>query len=189
MRNISTRDICLISLFVALIAALSQMAIPLPGGVPLTLQTFIVPFSAAILGARRGAIAAVAYLLLGAVGLPVFAGYGGGVGRLVGLWGGFLLSYPFMAFIVGFAAERRKKYWLAVGLVCGSMLNLTMGMVQFAIVSEQSLQAAFLAAMMPFFVPEAIKMTMVFLLVPSIRRALTKSGLLPDGPEQTGAAS
>ncbi|MCL2841903.1 MAG: biotin transporter BioY [Oscillospiraceae bacterium] len=189
MRKISTRDICLISIFVALIISLSQLALPLPRGVPLTLQTFIVPFSATILGARRGAIAAIAYLLLGAVGLPVFAGFGGGLGRLIGPWGGFLLSYPIMAFVVGFAADKQRKYWLVVGLVCGSLLNLTMGMVQFAIVTGQSLWAAFLAAMMPFFLPEAIKMIMVFLSAPGIRKAFSKNGMLADEQGRTGAVS
>jgi len=172
MKKISTRDICLISVFVALIVSLSQLAIPLPGGVPLTLQTFIVPFSAAVLGAKRGAIAAIVYLLLGAIGLPVFAGFGGGFGRIIGPWGGFLLSYPFMAFIVGFAADRQKKLWLAVGLAIGSLLNLTMGMIQFAIVTQQPLWAAFLAAMRPFLLPELIKMVTVFVTAPGVRKLL-----------------
>ncbi|MCL2392129.1 MAG: biotin transporter BioY [Oscillospiraceae bacterium] len=174
MKKMSTRDICLISLFVALIASISQLAIPLPGGVPLTMQTFIVPFSAAILGAKRGAIAAIVYLLLGAVGLPVFTQFGGGLGRIVGPWGGFLLSYPLMSLIVGFSASKQKKLWFAIGLVLGSLLNLTMGMVQFAFVTEQSLEAAFLAAMAPFIFPEAIKMTLVFLTAPVLRKLLEK---------------
>jgi len=175
MKKISTRDICLISLFVALIASLSQLSIPLPGGVPFTMQTFIVPFSAAILGAKRGAIAAIVYLLLGAIGLPVFTQFGGGLGRIIGPWGGFLLSYPIMSLIVGFSADKQKKVWLAIGLVLGMLINLTMGMFQFAFVTNQSLEAAFLAAVMPFILFELIKIAFVFTIAPALRKRLEHS--------------
>ena len=183
--KLPARDICFISIFVALIVAFSQLSIPLPGGVPLALQSFIVPFSAAILGAKRGTIAAVVYLLLGAVGLPVFVGFGGGLGRIIGPWGGFLLSYPFMSFVVGFAADKQKSAWLIAGLALGSLLNLTMGMFQFSIVTQQSLWIAFGAAMAPFFLPEAIKMTMVFILAPRIRKMLSAHGMSVNKASRT----
>ncbi len=76
------RDICYIALFTALIAVLAQISIPLPGGVPLTLQTFAVPLAGLVLGSKRGTIATAVYVLLGAVGVPVFAGFSVGRGSL-----------------------------------------------------------------------------------------------------------
>ncbi|MCL2546616.1 MAG: biotin transporter BioY [Oscillospiraceae bacterium] len=172
--KMSIRDMCVISVFVALIVAVSQLAVPLPGGVPMTLQTFIIPFVAAVLGAKKGAIAAFVYVLLGAVGLPVFAGFHGGFHFIIGPTGGYILSYPLMAFIVGFSADRKKLIWLALGLILGSLLNLSMGTIQFALITGSSLQSAFFLAFTPFILIELLKMGLVFVITPIMRKALEK---------------
>ena len=175
--KISVRDMCVIAVFVALIAALTQVTIPLPGGVPLTLQTFIISFSAAMLGARRGAVAALVYLLLGAVGLPVFVGFGGGFGRIIGPWGGYLLSYPLVSLIVGHMAEKEGRQHLVMGLALGVIVNLSIGMGQLALVTGQSLGAAFAVGVLPFLLPEVIKMSAVFVLAATVKRALVAQGV------------
>jgi biotin transport system substrate-specific component len=88
----TTRDLALVALFAALTAVCAQIALTLPlvTGVPFTLQVFAVLASGAILGARRGFLSQVVYLLLGAVGLPVFARMHGGLGALAGPTGGYL---------------------------------------------------------------------------------------------------
>jgi biotin transport system substrate-specific component len=175
MKTLSTRKLCFIALFAAVMAVLSPLAIPLPGGVSLTLQTFIIALSAALLGAKLGALAATVYIMLGAVGAPVFHGFQGGFHMIVGPTGGFILSFPIMAAIIGLAAEKSGKghlLWPAMGLAVGSAVNLTMGTLQFAFVNGISLQTAFLAAFAPFIPIEAIKMAMVFALAPPIRRLL-----------------
>ena len=78
--SFSVVDLCYIAMFTTLIAVLAQVSIPLPGGVPLTLQTFAVPLAGLILGAKRGTVSALLYVLLGAVGVPVFANFTGGLG-------------------------------------------------------------------------------------------------------------
>ena len=90
------KDICYIALFTALIAILAQISIPLPGGVPLTLQTFAVPLAGLVLGSKRGTIATVVYVLLGAVGVPVFSNFTVGLGIVLVLTGGFIVSFPLM---------------------------------------------------------------------------------------------
>ena len=167
------RDICFISVFVAVIVALSQLAIPLPGGVPMTLQTFVIPLAGAVLGAKKGAIAAFAYILLGAVGLPVFAGFRGGIPSILGPWGGYILSFPFMALIVGFAADKKNLIWLGAGLIAGSVLNLSMGTLQFAFIMGYTVQAAFLIGFAPFILIELLKMGLVFIIAPRVRKQLT----------------
>jgi len=165
---------CLIALFTAVIAVMAQISIPLPWGVPFTMQPFAVALAGVVLGAKKGLAAAILYLALGAVGAPVFANFGGGFDRIIGPWGGFLLSYPFFAFIAGYAADKRRKLTLAIGLGVGSFINLTMGMMQFGFVNGVPLQEAFLAAFAPFVLLEIIKMIGVFFCGFRIRDAVEK---------------
>ena len=89
----------------AIIAALAQIVIPI-GAVPITLQTFAVGLVAAILKPREATLAATLYLILGAIGLPVFAGGGGGLQSFFGPSAGYLLAYPFFAFVTS------KLFWV-----------------------------------------------------------------------------
>src|SRR3712207_1750584 len=90
------------ALFAALTAACAWFKVPLPfTPVPITLQTLAVLLSGAMLGAYYGALSMIIYLILGAIGLPVFAGGGSGFGSLLGPTGGYLLSYPIASFVVG----------------------------------------------------------------------------------------
>ena len=90
--SLSVTDLCYIALFTALIAVLAQISIPLPGGVPLTLQTLAVPLAGIVLGPRRGTFSTLLYVLLGAIGIPVFANFTGGLGIVLGVTGGFIIS-------------------------------------------------------------------------------------------------
>ncbi|MBI2139573.1 biotin transporter BioY [Candidatus Woesearchaeota archaeon] len=95
------------ALFAALTAAVSPVKIPLGfTPVPITLQTLMVLLSGAMLGPGYGALSMVIYLLLGALGLPVFAGGGSGIASLFGPSGGYLFSYPIAAFAVGYLAKK-----------------------------------------------------------------------------------
>jgi len=183
MKKLTIRDLCFIGIFVAVIAVLAQVSIPMPLGVPLTLQTFAVPLAAIVLGAKKGCIAAIVYMLLGAFGAPVFTGFGGGLHRITGPWGGFILSYPFMALIIGWGADRhdgsrRGHVLLAVCLLLGSLLNLSMGTVQHSFVNEISLLASFASAFAPFIIVEMLKMAMAFVAGLQIRRILERNGIL-----------
>jgi biotin transport system substrate-specific component len=101
-----TTDLILVALFAAMTAIGAQISVPVMPKVPFTLQVFSVLAAGAILGARRGAYSQLVYLLLGAVGLPVFARFGAGFPVLFGPTGGYLWSYPIAAFVVGLAADR-----------------------------------------------------------------------------------
>ena len=97
------------ALFAALTGVVAWFKIPLPfTPVPITLQTLLVLMSGAMLGAYYGALAMIIYLILGAIGLPVFAGGSSGVGALLGPSGGYLLSYPIAAFVIGKMLEKKK---------------------------------------------------------------------------------
>lgn len=101
----SVREICYSGLFAAVIAIMAQISIPMPGGVPMTMQTFAITLAAVVLGAKLSTVSSVIYLLLGAVGVPVLANFSGGFDKFIGPTGGFLISFPLMAFIIGWGCR------------------------------------------------------------------------------------
>ena len=102
------RHIVLSGLFAAITAALSQVMISIPvSPVPITLQVFSVALAGAVLGGRLGALSQLVYIIVGAAGLPVFAGFEAGIGVILGPRGGYILGFPVLAFIPGFFIERQ----------------------------------------------------------------------------------
>ena len=106
-----TRDLVICALFAAMTAILAQISIPFPGGVPLTLQLLSISLCGVLLGSKRGFMSILVYIILGAIGLPVFAGFSGGFQYIVGYSGGFIISFPLVAFIVGFVSEKTNNYF------------------------------------------------------------------------------
>ena len=152
----TTYDMCLIAIFTAIISILAQIAIPLPSGVPITLQTFGIILTGLILGAKKGAFAVLLYLLLGTVGLPVFHGFKGGLQSFIGPTGGFLLSFPIMAFFVGYGAEKKAyKYIYPIFLFLGTVLNYGCAVLVYSLVVHISISAAIAACVLPF-IPSTI---------------------------------
>ncbi len=147
-----------IALFAAIIAVLAQVTIPLPL-VPITGQTLAIGLAATILGAKYGTIAVFIYVMMGAIGLPVYAQMTGGLGILFGPTGGFLFSFLPMAFIIGFILEKRGftfKNALFANLV-GTVLSLTIGTVWLKVVVDLSWTAAFLSGFLPFVIVGILK--------------------------------
>ena len=127
----SVRDICYAGLFAAVIAVMAQISIPMPLGVPMTMQTFAITLAAVVLGSKLSAIATLVYLLLGAVGVPVLANFSGGIDKFVGPTGGFLISFPIMAYIIGLGVEHRDAFKGAfpVAVVVGTVVNYIVGVI------------------------------------------------------------
>lgn len=176
MKRITTRELCLIGIFSAIIAIFAQISIPMPYGVPMTLQTFAIPFAGIVLGVKRGTFAAVIYVLLGAAGMPVFAGFSGGPGIVFGPTGGFILSFPVMALTAGIWAEKKNKMWLAFGLILGSFINYACGTIVFMAVMSSSLQTALAACVLPFIPTAIIKIILSGMLGVRCRHILEHSG-------------
>lgn len=111
---LTTKGLVLTAMFTAVLAVLSQISIPLPGGVPITLQTFAVVFLAVNLGSGYGTVSVLVYLLIGAAGIPVFANFNGGLGVLFGPTGGYLLGFLPLAALTGLGAKRRMGPCIAL---------------------------------------------------------------------------
>ena len=109
MKKTNTKTIVMIGMFAAVLAVLSQISIPMPSGVPVTLQTFAVALTGFILGWKYGAISVGIYILLGTVGVPVFSNFSGGLGALFGKTGGFIWGFLFLAGFCGVSHITKKK--------------------------------------------------------------------------------
>jgi biotin transport system substrate-specific component len=159
-------DILMVVVFSAFVALSARVAIPW-WPVPMTLQPLAVLFTGAVLGSRRGALALLLYLAEGAVGLPVFAG-GAGVAYLLGPTGGYLLSYPVAAGLVGWLAERgwdRKLVWTAAAMSLGLLVIYAFGVVWLAGFLGD-LRAALVQGMLIFIPGDLVKIAIATLALP-----------------------
>jgi len=172
MKKTSLQNLCYISIFVAVMAVMAQISIPMPLGVPMTMQTFAVALTGAVLDAKKSSVAVFIYILLGAVGAPIFTGGNGGFSVIAGPTGGYILSFPLFAFVVGLGADKGSKMWLAAGLIVGCAINLSSGMLWLSVVTQRTVQEAFFAAVLPFVPVELIKLAMVFAIGPRLKKAV-----------------
>ena len=133
--KLSVQEVCLVALCTAVMVIMAQISIPMPMGVPMTMQTFAVTLAAVVLGAKKGALSAFVYILLGAVGLPVLAGFTGGIQYFAGPTGGFLISFPLMAFVIGLGVDRFRevKGGFILCLIGGTIVNYVIGVLSFFI--------------------------------------------------------
>ncbi|MBR2666864.1 MAG: biotin transporter BioY [Oscillospiraceae bacterium] len=172
-----TTDLAYIALCAVLIAVCSWVSIP--SAIPFTMQTFAIFCVLGLLGGRRGTIAVVVYLLLGAIGLPVFASFTGGAGILLGTTGGYMMGFIFMGII----------YWLfesligdrlavrIVSMVLGLAVCYAFGTGWFMLVYARQtgaigLSTALAWCVLPFVIPDLIKMVLALLLSGKLSRAL-----------------
>ncbi len=177
-KKFSVRDLCQIGIFSAIICICAQISIPMPLGVPMTLQTFAVPLAGMILGSKKGTTSTLIYLLIGAVGLPVFAGFKGGLSVLVGATGGFIFSFPLMSLAAGIGEKKGKKLWLIGGLILGAVINYLCGMLYFSFVTANDLRAAFMSCVLPFLPTTLIKIILVYFFGRKLKGTLIKSKVL-----------
>ncbi|MBR0413615.1 MAG: biotin transporter BioY [Clostridia bacterium] len=167
-------DVAFIGIAAAIIALCSWVSIPT--AVPFTLQTFAVFAALAILGGRNGFFAVLTYLLLGAVGVPVFAGFKGGLTALLGNTGGYLLGFLLLAavywLITALAGE--KLYIKAIALTAGLLLCYAFGTAWFMVLYIKSNGSVSLLTVLgrcvfPFLLPDAVKMALALFVSKKLR--------------------
>ncbi len=166
------RSMVYASLFGALTAIGAFIVIPMQP-VPFTLQTFFTGLSGALLGGRTGALSQVVYVILGCIGLPVFAGGKAGLGVLFGPTGGYLIGFIAGAFVIGKIVEARAEagtlLWTAMAILAGDLLIYTIGTLQLAVIAHLSALKAILIGAVPFVLPELLKLLAVTVLASKIR--------------------
>ena len=177
-RNLlSTRGLCYIGIFVAVVAVCAQIQIPQPGGVPFTLQAWAIAFSGLILGPKNAVIVAVVYGLLGAFGAPVFAGFRGGLDVIAGRTGGFIFSFPILALLAGLGARKEGFVWSFICLALGNAINLVSGMLYFSWVTSLTIPVSFGFTVAPFIIVTVIMIAVLPFMSKSIRYAMKRAGV------------
>ncbi len=166
-------DLAYIGVSVAILAVCAWISVP-AGAIPITLQTMGVCVVAGLFGAKRGTIAVLSYLVLGAIGVPVFANLQGGIGYLSGATGGFVAGFLLSAIIIGIVCEKceNKPFFMALSMVAGLGLCYGFGCVWFALVHSNgaTLGAIFTTCVLPFIVPDIIKIAISVLLVGKLKK-------------------
>ncbi len=174
-----TIDLAYIAVCAALIAVCSWISIPFT--VPFTLQTFAVFFALYFLGGKKGTIAVAVYILLGAVGVPVFAGFKGGIGALLGTTGGYIIGFILSALIF-WLFERlfgRKIYIEIIAMVLGLAVCYAFGTAWFMVVyagtkGPVTLSAALGWCVFPFIIPDLVKIGLALGLGKTLRKLIIR---------------
>ena len=178
--KLSTRDMTLIAMFTAILAICSWIYIPTT--IPFTLQNFGVFLAAGVLGGKRGSLAVFIYILLGIMGVPVFAGFTGGAGMLFGNTGGYIIGFLLSALTMWLMEVLlgKKKMILLLSMVCGLLVCYLFGTIWFIQVYSMNTGAigiggALAMCVIPFIIPDCIKIGLAFVLSMSLKRSLRKS--------------
>ncbi len=183
MKKFKTIDLILIAMFAALMAVCAWITIP--ATVPFTLQTMGVFLAIGLLGGKRGSLSVLIYVLLGAVGLPVFSGFKGGLGALLGTTGGYIIGFIASALIMWLIEKLTEKlsakdkkiaaiisiFSMLIGLIVCYAFGTAWFMVVYANTKEPiSLMTCLGWCVFPFVVPDLIKIALAYVLTLRLKR-------------------
>lgn len=182
-----TKSMILVAIFAALTSVLALLpAIPLPfSPVPITFQVLGVFLAGAILGKKLGALSILVYLLLGSIGLPVFAGGNAGFSVILGPTGGYLIGFPIAAFLCGWfielgdAKKITRPFAYALSILLGILSIYIIGTIQLSLVLGLSLQKAFMIGSLPYIPLDLVKIVLAFMIGIPTRSRLKSAKLLP----------
>lgn len=168
------------ALMTAVLCVLGPISVPI-GAVPVSFTMVAVYFAVYVLGAKYATISTLLYLVIGSIGLPVFSGYEGGLAKLAGPTGGYLIGFAVIAVIAGIIIDHfgGKIGWSIVGMVLGLAVCYLLGTIWFVVQSGYTVQAALTACVYPFLAFDAVKIVFAAMVGPMLRTQLQKAHLLP----------
>lgn len=177
-QRLSIRRMVISAIFTALIAVCAQIQLPLPL-IPINLALFAVHLTAALLGAKPAAWSLTVYLLLGSAGIPVFAGFSGGLGVLLGKTGGYLAGYLLAAVLVGWLSRRWGSSFgrLCAAMFIGTISCYTLGTAWLMFVARMSFPAGLAYGVLPFLPGDLCKILLAAFLVCRLKQPLAKIGV------------
>ena len=173
------KDMVLMALFAALTCVLAPLAVPI-GPVPISLTNLVIYFSLYVLGWQRATITYIVYLLLGLVGLPVFSGFEGGVGKVAGPTGGYLIGFIFMAIVCGLLMQVKKDkkivniVFCVVGMLIGTAIAYAFGTMWFCYSTGTGLGAAMALCVIPFIPGDLIKIAIAAVVAPTVANQINE---------------
>ncbi len=170
-------EIALIGVMTAVLCLLGPWSIPI-GIVPISLGTLAVSFVVYVLGMRRGVICVAVYLLLGAAGVPVFTGFAGGIGKVLGPTGGYLVGYLFLALFAGLAVDLfpKKPVVHFIGLLSGILVCYLVGTLWITFQQHMGFHAAWMAYALPFLPFDLVKILIALAVGSQVRKQVIKTG-------------
>jgi biotin transport system substrate-specific component len=178
-RRIYSLTVC--ALMAAVMCVLGPISVPI-GAVPISLTNLAVCLAVCLLGTKWGTASVGVYLLLGVCGMPVFSGYTGGLAKLAGPTGGYLIGFLFMAAIGGVFLSRFHGHvgGTLVGMALGVLVSYAFGTAWFIFQTQCTLAYALTVCVLPFLLWDAAKITVATLVGQLIRRQLIRAQLLDD---------
>lgn len=190
----SVRAICFIGMFAAVTAVLSILTIPTPWGVPFTLQTFSVALCGYVLGEKYGTVSTALYVLLGLVGVPVYAGMKAGPGVLFGPTGGYLFGFILMTLLCGFAMKCYTKktgvskvmLFLVLSLLGLAACHIP-GIIQLKFVLGLTWGQAAMSGSVPYLLKDVLSVAGAYLVALGVRKGLSAAGLLETDTAKAAA--
>ena len=173
-RALSIQDLCLIGAVTSILIIMAQISIPLPLGIPMTMQTFAVMLAGILLGPRKGTLTIIMYLLLGSIGLPVFSNFRGGLQCIMGPTGGFIWSFPLMSLLTGLGTNhvQRHKSLFILLLILSNIINLLCGTAFFSFLQHITFSAAVATCLFPFIPATILKIIFAAMVGLNIRKRL-----------------
>ena len=176
-QKIRTKQMVLIALMTAVTCVLGPLYIPLPfSPVPISLTNFAIFLAIFVLGMKSGTISFIIYLLLGAVGVPVFSSFRGGFQVLAGPTGGYLIGFIFLALIMGFALDHfdRKLVPTIIGMIIGMAVCYAFGTVWLAKLLSLSFKEGLMMGVIPYLAGDAAKIIIAAIVGPKLYGATQK---------------
>jgi biotin transport system substrate-specific component len=169
------RWVVLSSLMAAFTAIGAYIHVPI-GPVPIVLSTLFVLLSGLLLGSRWGLVSMGLYLLVGAIGIPVFAGGKGGLAHFLGPTGGYLLGYVLSAWVTGFLSDRSRGILIfeIVAVFIGSLAIYSLGIPWLKWVTRMPWHKTFMLGMVPFLIGDAVKASVALMLARAVRPILKR---------------
>lgn len=170
-KKLKIREITLVAVFVAMMSVISQISIPMPSAVPITLQVFVILLVGYYLPLKLSALSVAVYILLGAVGAPVFSSFKGGFYVLIGPTGGFIWGFLIVALICSVFSNTRLAIFMGIisVLICHSI-----GVFQYMLVLETDLWVSFLSVSLPYIVKDLIFVPFAYLLSSKLKKQMKK---------------
>ncbi len=187
MEKTNVYSLTRIALFATITGVLAFVSIPLPfSPVPVTAQSFGAMLAGLLLGPREGALSQLLYVLLGAAGMPIFAGNASGLGVLAGPTGGYLWGFAAGAYVIGLMAQKRANakppgtgLSVLACVVGGVVVVYVLGILQLSLTTRLPLGKAIIAGALPFIPGDLLKACIAGLAGPRLRAALRASHTHP----------
>lgn len=175
--TVNTRQMVLIALITAITCILAPFSIPIPfSPVPISFTNLVLYISIFVLGYKAATVSYIVYLLLGFVGLPVFSGFTGGLGKLAGPTGGYLIGFIFLTLTAGLFVDKcqgKYRYVLyVIGMVLGTAITYTFGTIWLAKQMNLTFAQGLAAGVIPYLPGDTLKIVIAMIVGPVLKKRL-----------------